>query len=148
MAVERDLHQMQDYIQQVLAFDVAQGEAVRVEKMVALFTSHDNAITETLTAAGRHVLRCPGFADALGEHASAWTELWEVCDVELPREPRVQLLLRFHVAHVLQVCSRHTARHDAGVPARGLNGEAYRGHVFWDELFIYPFLNFRLPDGC
>ena len=87
--------------------------------MVALFTSHYNAITETLTAAGRHVLRCPEFADALGEHASAWTELWEVCDVELPQEPRVQLLLRFHVAHVLQVCSRHTARHDAGVPARG-----------------------------
>jgi trehalose/maltose hydrolase-like predicted phosphorylase len=146
VAVARSLHQMQDYIQQVLAFDVAQGEAVRVEKMVALFTSHDNAITETLTAAGRHVLRCPEFTDALEEHASAWTELWEVCDIELPREPRVQLLLRFHVAHVLQVCSRHTARHDAGVPARGLNGEAYRGHVFWDELYIYPFLNFRLPE--
>ncbi len=58
----------------------------------------------------------------------------------------MQLLLRFHIAHVLQVCSRHTARHDAGVPARGLNGEAYRGHVFWDELYVYPFLNFRLPE--
>ena len=66
--------------------------------------------------------------------------------MELPHEPRVQLLLRFHTAHVLQVCSRHTARHDAGVPARGLNGEAYRGHVFWDELYVYPFLNFRLPE--
>ena len=32
------------------------------------------------------------------------------------------------------------------MPARGLNGEAYRGHVFWDELFVYPFLNFRLPE--
>ena len=58
----------------------------------------------------------------------------------------MQLLLRFHIAHVLQVCSRHTADYDAGVPARGLNGEAYRGHVFWDELFIYPYLNFRLPE--
>jgi trehalose/maltose hydrolase-like predicted phosphorylase len=58
----------------------------------------------------------------------------------------VQLLLRFHTAHILQVCSRHTARHDAGVPARGLNGEAYRGHVFWDELYVYPFLDFRLPE--
>ena len=28
----------------------------------------------------------------------------------------------------------------------GLNGEAYRGHVFWDELYIYPFLNFRMPE--
>jgi trehalose/maltose hydrolase-like predicted phosphorylase len=33
------------------------------------------------------------------------------------------------------------------VPARGLNGEAYRGHVFWDELYVLPFLTFRLPDG-
>ena len=144
--VERTLHQMEDYIQQALAFDVTAGEPVRVEKVVALFTSHDNAITETLTAAGRHVLRYPDYAEALAEHEAAWAELWDDCDVELPNEPRVQLLLRFHIAHVLQVCSRHTARHDAGVPARGLNGEAYRGHVFWDELYVYPFLNFRLPE--
>lgn len=146
MPVERTLHQMEDYIQQTLAFDVTAGESVRVEKLVALFTSHDNAITDTLTAAGRHVLRYPDYAEALAEHQAAWAELWDVCDVELPHEPRVQLLLRFHTAHVLQVCSRHTARHDAGVPARGLNGEAYRGHVFWDELYVYPFLNFRLPE--
>src|SRR6478735_9526987 len=144
--VERSLYQMEDYIQQTLAFDVTVGEPVRVEKLVALFTSHDNAITEPLAAAGRHVLRYPDFAAALAEHEGAWTELWDICDVQLPREPRVQLLLRFHTAHVLQVCSRHTARHDAGVPARGLNGEAYRGHVFWDELYVYPFLNYRLPD--
>lgn len=144
--VERSLHQMQDYIQQILAFDVEQGRPVRVEKMVSLFTSHDNAITEPLAAAGRHVLRYPDFAEALAEHEAAWTELWDGCDVRLPREERAQLLLRLHIAHVLQVCSRHTARHDAGVPARGLNGEAYRGHVFWDELFILPFLAMRFPE--
>jgi trehalose/maltose hydrolase-like predicted phosphorylase len=58
----------------------------------------------------------------------------------------VQLLLRLHISHILQVCSRHTADLDAGVPARGLNGEAYRGHVFWDELYVYPFLSLRLPE--
>jgi trehalose/maltose hydrolase-like predicted phosphorylase len=142
----RTLHQMNDYIQQVLEFDLSAGETARVQKLVSFFTSQDNAITETLTAAGRHVQRYPDFAGALAEHESAWEELWGVCDVELPAEPRVQLLLRFHTSHVLQVCSRHTARHDAGVPARGLNGEAYRGHVFWDELYVYPFLNFRLPE--
>ena len=30
--------------------------------------------------------------------------------------------------------------------ARGLHGEAYRGHVFWDELFVFPVLNLRLPE--
>jgi trehalose/maltose hydrolase-like predicted phosphorylase len=142
----RTLHQMNDYIQQVLDLEAHEGEAIKVEKLVSFFTSHDNAITETLTAAGRHVERYPDFAEAYAEHESAWTELWDVCAIDLPSEPRVQLLLRFHTAHILQVCSRHTARHDAGVPARGLNGEAYRGHVFWDELYVYPFLDFRLPE--
>ena len=146
LEVARSLYQMEDYIQQVLAFDVEQGNPVRVEKMISLFTSHDNAIAETLVAAGTHVARYPDFAEALTEHESAWTELWDIGDIQLPRQPRVQLLLRLHISHVLQVCSRHTARHDAGVPARGLNGEAYRGHVFWDELYIYPYLNFRLPE--
>jgi trehalose/maltose hydrolase-like predicted phosphorylase len=146
VAVERSLYQMEDYIQQVLAFDVRQGESVRVEKMVAFYTSHDRAISETLGSAGKSVARYPTFAEALERHRRAWEELWEVCDLHLPGNERVQLLLRVHISHILQVCSRHTADLDAGVPARGLNGEAYRGHVFWDELYVYPFLNFRLPD--
>ncbi|MGW0024808.1 glycoside hydrolase family 65 protein [Rhodococcus sp. NPDC003383] len=144
--VERDLYQMEDYIQQVLSFDVERRKPVRIEKMVSLFTSRDNAITEPLAAAGRHVLRYPDFATAYAEHWAAWDELWDICDVQLPSEPRAHLLLGLHVAHLLQVCSRHTARHDAGVPARGLNGEAYRGHVFWDEMYVYPFLNLRMPE--
>jgi trehalose/maltose hydrolase-like predicted phosphorylase len=144
--VERNLYQMEDYIQQVLAFDVREGERVQVEKMVAFYTSHDRAISETLGSAGKSVARYPRFAEALARHRRAWEELWEVCDLRLPGNQRVQLLLRLHISHILQVCSRHTADLDAGVPARGLNGEAYRGHVFWDELYVYPFLSFRLPD--
>jgi trehalose/maltose hydrolase-like predicted phosphorylase len=142
---QRTLHQTEDYIQTVLAFDVTQAAPVRVEKLVALYTSHDRAISEPLGNAGKSVGDYPSFDRALAEHRSAWDELWEACDLVLPGNGRVQLLLRLHIAHVLQVCSRHTAELDAGVVARGLNGEAYRGHVFWDELYVFPFLNFRLP---
>ncbi len=146
LAVDRSLYQMEDYIQQVLAFDVRQGAAVRVEKMVAFFTSRDPAISDTLAKAGTSALRYSGFEEAFARHSSAWDELWRVCDVRVPGDDRVQLLLRLYICHILQVCSHHTADLDAGVPARGLNGEAYRGHVFWDELFVYPFLNFRMPE--
>jgi trehalose/maltose hydrolase-like predicted phosphorylase len=144
--VDRSLYQMQDYIHQVLSFDVKEKEPVRVEKMVAFYTSRDAAINEPLVNAGKDVGRYPTFAEAFEHHARAWDELWEVCDVRIPKDARVQLLVRLHISHVLQVCSPHTADLDAGVPARGLNGEAYRGHVFWDELYIYPFINFRLPE--
>jgi alpha,alpha-trehalase len=42
--------------------------------------------------------------------------------------------------------SNNTLGLDVGVPARGLHGEAYRGHIFWDELFILPFLSLRFPE--
>jgi alpha,alpha-trehalase len=146
LAVPRVTHQMEDYVHQILAFDVQRGAPIRVEKMVALYTSRDRAINEPLANAGKSAIRYPTFAEAFEDHAHAWEELWEVCDVRLPRDPRVQFLLRLHISHLLQTCSRLTSHHDAGVPARGLNGEAYRGHVFWDELYIYPFLNYRLPE--
>src|SRR3712207_1309138 len=146
LAAHCSLYQMQDYIHQVLAFEVREKEPVRVEKMVAFYTSRDAAINEPLVNAGKAVGRYPTFAEAFEHHARAWDELWDICDVRVPKDDRVQLLLRLHISHILQVCSPHTADLDAGVPARGLNGEAYRGHIFWDELFIYPFLNFRLPE--
>ncbi len=123
-----------------------EGEPVHVEKMVAFYTSRDAAINEPLVNAGKAVGRYGTFDEAFERHARAWDELWELCDVRVPKDDRVQLLLRLHISHILQVCSPHTADLDAGVPARGLNGEAYRGHIFWDELYIYPFLNFRLPE--
>ena len=144
--VQRTLDQMDDYIQQILAFEVREGVPVRVEKMVAFFTSHDPATSDTLTKAGTAARRYTDFDSALAAHASAWEELWRVCDLRVPGDDRVQLVLRLHISHILQVCSHHTADLDAGVPARGLNGEAYRGHVFWDELYVLPFLTFRMPE--
>jgi trehalose-phosphatase len=146
IAADRATYQTEDYIQQVLSLEVQEGLPVRVEKLVGLYTSRDRAISEPLGNAARSVARYTRFEPALAGHKRAWEELWDVCDVHVPREPRVQYLLRLHISHVLQVCSRLTAHHDAGVPARGLNGEAYRGHVFWDELYVYPFLNFRFPE--
>ena len=114
--------------------------------MVAFFTSRDPAISDTLAKAAKSAERHAGFAASFARHRGAWDELWRVCDVCVSGDDRVQLLLRLHIAHILQVCSRHTADLDAGLPARGLNGEAYRGHVFWDEIYVFPYLNIRLPD--
>ena len=146
LQVERRLYQVEDYIQQVLAFDAQQGTATRVEKMVAFYTSRDPAVSDTLVRAARSAARHADFAAAFERHTAAWDELWQVCDMRVSGDESVQQLLRLHIAHVLQVCSRHTADLDAGMPARGLNGEAYRGHVFWDEIYAFPFFNVRLPE--
>jgi trehalose/maltose hydrolase-like predicted phosphorylase len=146
LPVSRTLYQMEDYIQQVLSFDVHQGAPTRVEKMVAFYTSRDPAVSDTLVRAATSAARHDEFATSFRRHGAAWDELWRVCDLRASGSDEVQLLLRLHIAHLLQVCSPHTADLDAGLPARGLNGEAYRGHVFWDEIYAFPFFNFRLPE--
>jgi trehalose/maltose hydrolase-like predicted phosphorylase len=144
--VERSLYRMEDYVHEVLGFELEQGKTTRVEKMISFYTSRDQAISEPLSDAMRSIGRCGTFSETLERHKRALAALWQECDVRVPADEEVQQLLRVHIYHVLNVCSPHTADLDAGVPARGLNGEAYRGHIFWDELYIFPFLNFRLPE--
>jgi trehalose/maltose hydrolase-like predicted phosphorylase len=56
------------------------------------------------------------------------------------------MLLRLNMFHLLQAVSLNSIGLDIGVPARGWTGEAYEGHIFRDELFIFPTLNYRTPE--
>ncbi|MGV9776678.1 glycoside hydrolase family 65 protein [Streptosporangium sp. NPDC003464] len=125
--------------------EVKAGEAVTVEKVVALYTSRDRAITESEAAARAAVVRAGGFSSLLKRHARAWDRLWQRAHVTA-EDVEVQQILNLCLFHLLQTASPHLAELDAGLPARGLHGEAYRGHVFWDELFAFPFLAPRFPD--
>ena len=95
---QRSLHQMEDYVQTVISFDVTQGAPVRVEKMVALYTSHDRAISEPLGNAGKSVGDYPSFGEALADHRSAWDELWEACDLVRPGTRRAAAAAASHRA--------------------------------------------------
>ncbi|WP_069171752.1 glycoside hydrolase family 65 protein [Streptomyces griseus] len=131
-------------VQQALRLPMAPDAAVAVDKTVALYTSRDAAIGSPLRAAVSAVRRAPAYSRLLASHRRAWANLWQQVKLEVPGEPG--RILRLHLFHVLQTLSPHTAELDVGVPARGLHGEAYRGHVFWDELFVLPFLNLHLPE--
>ncbi|MEU2298082.1 glycoside hydrolase family 65 protein [Streptomyces antibioticus] len=120
------------------------GRTVTVDKTVALHTSRDPAISDPLDAAIDRVAAAPAFDDLLETHLTAWDQLWRRAELDVPGEAGD--ILRLHLFHVLQTLSPHTAELDVGVPARGLHGEAYRGHVFWDELFVLPYLNLHFPE--
>ncbi|MFC9279830.1 glycoside hydrolase family 65 protein [Streptomyces collinus] len=138
-----DAHEARRAVQH-LRLSLAPGRTVTVDKTVALHTSHDAALSDPLRAAVDRAASAPGFDDLLAAHATAWEQLWRRAELDVPGDPG--RILRLHRFHVLQTLSPHTADLDVGVPARGLHGEAYRGHVFWDELFVLPYLNLHLPE--
>jgi alpha,alpha-trehalase len=122
------------------------GQSVTCEKVATIFTGRDAAISEPASAAQQYLDAAGRYTDLHQQHARAWARLWEQCNVGLADSTPALQLLRLHLLHLLQTISPHTAELDAGVPARGLHGEAYRGHVFWDSLFVSPVLSVRLPN--
>jgi alpha,alpha-trehalase len=122
------------------------GQSVTCEKVVTIFTGRDTAISESASAARQHLDAAGRYADLHHQHTRAWARLWEQCKVGLAHGRPTLRVLRLHLVHLLQTISPHTAELDAGVPARGLHGEAYRGHVFWDSLFVSPVLSLRMPN--
>ncbi len=131
-----------------MVIDVAQEDAVTIEKTVAIVTSRDHAVSDMALAAADWLETAASFEEMLGQHVLAWTHLWARFPIELKgsEDDRVLPVLRLHIFHLLQTVSPNSMDRDAGVPARGLHGEAYRGHIFWDDLFVYPVLNLRLPE--
>lgn len=126
--------------------EVEPGGAITVEKVAALATGRDFAVREPGEAVARAAARAGDFAALLADHTQAWAELWSRFQIEVDGEPATTTALRLHLFHILQTVSPHTAGLDAGIPGRGLHGEGYRGHVFWDELFVFPLLAYRLPE--
>ena len=148
--VPRSLVHEPAFLAHDLALALEQGRPVEVEKVVAVFTSRDHAVSEAGIDAVRAVQGAADAATLERRHAVHWAHVWQRGDIEIEiddgdEQPRPEIALRVNLFHLLQTVTKNSADLDVGVPARGLHGEAYRGHIFWDELFIFPYLNLRFP---
>lgn len=139
------------YIAQDMTVAVEAGQSVTIEKVVSFYSSRDPAISECGLAARRTLEWVGSFEALMADHVLAWKHLWRRFDIHLrpigdESELNLLMLLRLNMFHLLQTISPQSIGLDIGVPSRGWTGEAYQGHIFWDELFIFPFFNLRIPQ--
>ncbi len=140
------------YVGKRYTVDISKGETIQVEKIVLVHTSRDIAISECGLASKARIRRASGFDSQLESHKLAWQQLWRRSDMKMTdrRKKRPdyhpEMVVRLYTFHLLQTASRQSINLDIGVPARGWHGEAYRGHIFWDELYIYPFITLQYPE--
>ncbi|HET6794045.1 MAG TPA: hypothetical protein VFH45_06365, partial [Acidimicrobiales bacterium] len=87
-----------------------------------------------------------GFDALLVEHRRSWASRWETADVVVDGDDDLQRAVRLALFHVM-ASVRDTD--EAAVGARGLTGNGYRGHVFWDaDTFTLPFLAATHPAAA
>ncbi len=133
-------------IMQEFTLDVKKGQKYTVEKLVSIYTSRDHGVADDCAAAQEKAGMLDRFEGIYLSHQAKWKALWKRFDVEVQGDDFVQLVLRLHTFHLLQSASTYNEDIDAGLPARGLHGEAYRGHIFWDELYAFPFYTLHAPE--
>jgi trehalose/maltose hydrolase-like predicted phosphorylase len=125
---------------------VAAGVPLVIDKVVYVSTSRDRAVLTPTRSATDGLSDAPSYDRLLVDHAYAWERLWREFAVEIRPSGEEGIALHLSAFHVLQTLNTRNSDLDAGIPARGLHGEAYDGHVFWDELFVYPFITLRRPE--
>lgn len=121
-----------------------ENETITIEKMVTIFDSNNNE-GDIEQQALSNVVSMNSFDEVFEQSTIEWKNIWNKVDIKLSGDRIAQKMLRLHIYHLMVSASPHNSNIDAGITARGLHGEAYRGHIFWDELFILPFYDVHFP---
>ncbi|MPZ51639.1 MAG: glycoside hydrolase family 65 protein [Acidimicrobiia bacterium] len=122
---------------------MAEGERLRLDKITCYRTGDLVAERSRESAEGA---RGVGFVNLVGAHARAWQRYWETTDVEIDADPETQQALRWVLFQLNQASAQLQSQ---GIPAKGLTGQAYEGHIFWDtETFVLPFLAYTRPAAA
>jgi HAD superfamily hydrolase (TIGR01509 family) len=128
------------------SLDIHSGQKLRLEKTVAICSDKEHFVDDALASAFLAIKSAPDFKKLCSDNSAAWAKLWEEMDIQIEGDRWSQKLIRLHLFHLLISVSPFNQQLDASITARGLHGEAYRGHIFWDELYILPLYDMHLPE--
>ncbi len=126
--------------------ELSPNQEVALVKFVSVYTSKPDDSIDPLNDALAALEETLNFEQLKIDNENHWSQIWQKIDIKIKTDLKSQMLIRLHLYHMMVSASVHNPQIDAGIPARGLHGEAYRGHVFWDELYILPLYNLFLPD--
>lgn len=142
-----------DLAKVVFSVQAKRGKPIQLFKFITYHSSRHAATKELATRAERTLDRtvADGFEPLVVSQRQFMDDFWQrsdVCiqgDAALMRRPRneLQQAMRWNLFQMLQASGRAEG---SGIPAKGLTGQAYEGHYFWDtEIYIMPFLIYTAP---
>lgn len=132
------------------SFEAEEGQKVTFEKIVWITHRSDKTLSQASFARNNlrdlTVYAAKGYDALLEMTTCAWENIWQASRVTVHSEhTEDQLALDYAVWHLNTMMPAQDERCSIG--AKGLTGEGYKGHVFWDtEIFLLPFYLFTSPQ--
>ena len=132
----------------LVAAEVAPDEELCLEKFIGYGWSAQRSRPALIdqVAGAMAAAKLVGWDGMVAEQRQFLDEFWEGADVEVDGDVEVQQAVRFGLFHILQAAARTENR---PIPAKGLTGTGYDGHIFWDtETFVLPVLTYTWPSAA
>ena len=127
-------------------FYAKENEEIILDKFIAYSTSLDRN-EEKLHGFIKAILseaKEKGYIEAEREQKEYVEEFWRTADVIIEGDNALQQGIRFNLFHLMQSAGRDGK---TGMGAKGLSGEGYEGHYFWDtEMYVLPVFVYTKPD--
>ena len=145
-AVETTLYEDPRVSRYVISGQVAPGRPLRVEKFLSFHHSGRRVLDELMFRVGQTLkwAQKRGARAVRQEHEERVQAFWRDADIEIEGSDLLQFATRFGLFQLMQATARVEGN---GLPAKGLTGEGYEGHVFWDtEIYVLPFLDYTRPN--
>ena len=125
--------------------DLLKNQEVQFEKSIVIASSYEtkNPVEFVLTE-----LAATSVSKIQENNANYWEKVWQDGDIVIESDHAdLQRMVRMNIFHIRQA-AQHGANQflDASVGSRGLTGEGYRGHIFWDEIFVLPYYAANEPE--
>jgi len=146
--VDIDAQAQPDWARVTFTAALEPGQRLRIVKLVSYGWSSlrsTPALRDQVAAALTGAMHT-GWAGLLSDQRGALDEFWAGADVEVEGDPALQQAVRFALFGVFQAAVRAEQR---PIPAKGLTGNGYDGHTFWDtETFVLPVLVHTWPHAA
>lgn len=134
--------------------DVAANETLKMEKISNVHTTidkeHGARTLAEIEKIGYQELKTVsdlGYQVLRDESEIAWSDkVWAIAPITINSTDAIdQLAINFAKYHLHIMTPAHDNR--MNIAAKGLSGEGYKGHTFWDtEIFMLPYFIYTHPD--
>jgi kojibiose phosphorylase len=130
-----------------LTAPASQAQTLRIDRIAAVGVSRQDQDPREAAEAHIAAAQARGMGDLIARHRAVWSARWDASDIRLDGDPEAQRALRFAAYHLLSAADPTDDRVSIG--ARGMTGDAYSGHIFWDtEIYMLPFFALTWPEAA
>jgi alpha,alpha-trehalose phosphorylase len=129
-----------------ITVDAQPGEPFRLVKYLAYTYGPDTQRDHLLSQADALLDRALGdrMPDLIGSQTAILDSFWRDCHLTVHGDDEVQQAVRFGLFQIVQASAR---AEQTGIPAKGLTGQGYGGHYFWDmEAYVLHVLTYLAPE--